>query len=1671
MNPGSREGWGPSQGPQPSNPPQGGDHGQAQPGKHIGGFGASQQPASQPTGQASGPVLPPPAGAFFPSNQPPTHNLPTIAGLTQQSPGQSAGRPPSSESGSGMPPHQPPMQGYPSIPQGLHQQQHPQGPPSALERERDSRDPREREFAERQHLEESQRIAAEHREREIREREMRERQQQPQPPQQPQQHQQQHEHAAHENHAGPIHLHQPVAVAPHTIHGPNGILGGGSAPQSGPNHLAAPLGGPSGPGPMFGTGPVQQNEGVQRMQAQGQPSQQQLLAPFMPGPPMPQQQQAQQAHIAIGQGQQPILNDALSYLDQVKVRFSEQPDVYNKFLDIMKDFKSGAIDTPGVIERVSGLFTGHPQLIQGFNTFLPPGYKIECGASGDPNAIRVTTPMGTTVSSMPGHRPLSRGPTVNGSGAAPSDRQYHEGAGRIASGGWQPQQQPQQAQQPPQAQPAPGASEAMFSPNSRPVNQPMYGGPSGPSGQGAQGVPLSPEAQMQRERSEQVVAAQMVHQQEQRGVSQLQNAASVAMTGNVPRQDMLSPAGGSTTPMPAQGVNGAGAMGQHAAAAGGEKRGPVEFNHAISYVNKIKNRFAQQPDIYKQFLEILQTYQRESKPIQDVYSQVTLLFSSAPDLLEDFKQFLPESAAQAKAAAAARQAAAEQEANVMTSNVRSEPYPAQSQAMQHTPRGERSHPPIGNFAPTPSAQRDNKRKRTTGREGTVASTAPAPSMPAETGPPAQRPQFGQQPPPPKKAHGQKQPTAPEAPIVEPTLVPAPPEPMPPSTSTAATSEELAFFDRVKKFLGNKNSMNEFLKVCNLYSQDLISKEMFAGRAQAFIGGNAELMGWLRRFLGYEEKDIIIENRARTVSGRVALANCRGLNPSYRLLPKRERQRVCSGRDELCKAVLNDDWASHPTWASEDSGFVAHRKNIHEEILHRIEEERHDYDFSIEACARTIQLLEPIAQSLLLATSEEQGQLQLPPGLGGQSETIHKRVIYKLYGRDKGNDVCRNLLDIPSKVVPVLLTRLKSKLEEWKAAQREWEKVWRDQTQKVFWKSLDHQTANQKGNDKRQYQTKTLQNEIQVKFEEQRRQREIQNKDTPRYQYEFGFDDVDVLFDASQLVLSFAESVYATDHPRLYSFIKEFVPLFFGLDPVKFDQRLSKSNSGSPQPEDDEDTAMAEDGSSPRSGNKTNGRKNNLLRGVLDRSRSGKQGKKEESVASGSRGSTPDIASAIDEDITAGAESPAGSTAQNDSQGRWLEHPNGGNLFNKHDIAPNEPFRRDDYHMYANLPIYCFLRMFVMLYERLYNLKRNEANVHEAVRRALDHKPAHDLKMMDKTPYDFFSDVSPSANYYQQVLVMFQEQIRGEIDLVHIEETLRRFYLQTGWQLHSFDKLLGALSRFALAMIGSEARDKSWEIYQLFKKDRAREQTTHQDELQFRKQAEKYAKDGDIYRITFNQREMKAWVQIFRKDDATFDMDKLEPEKRWSYYISSWTSLDPTEGVPADRVRLPYEKSTLNLPALEQLPMVAEDDESPEAAAAQALLTDSVRSEEHLVIRVSLNNYKMLFAPATEEYMVRGVTARAGPFDPNAGVSEADVETVRRERIGHEHLVKKPRWMEIVGEEETAKANEEFAAKLTGEWRTGGLRKETMGESAKVGEKRKEDEIEQANGEDEEMGGM
>jgi len=84
------------------------------------------------------------------------------------------------------------------------------------------------------------------------------------------------------------------------------------------------------------------------------------------------------------------VEDALLYLDQVKVEFADKPHVYNEFIQLMKKFKAQSIDTPGVIERVKSLFRGHNKLILGLNAFLPEGeeYKIKITAEDEAAAAQ-----------------------------------------------------------------------------------------------------------------------------------------------------------------------------------------------------------------------------------------------------------------------------------------------------------------------------------------------------------------------------------------------------------------------------------------------------------------------------------------------------------------------------------------------------------------------------------------------------------------------------------------------------------------------------------------------------------------------------------------------------------------------------------------------------------------------------------------------------------------------------------------------------------------------------------------------------------------------------------------------------------------------------------------------------------------------------------------------------------------------------------------------------------------------------------------------------------------------------------------------------------------------------------------------------------------------------------
>lgn len=72
-----------------------------------------------------------------------------------------------------------------------------------------------------------------------------------------------------------------------------------------------------------------------------------------------------------------------------------------------------------------------------------------------------------------------------------------------------------------------------------------------------------------------------------------------------------------------------------------------EINHAVTYVNKIKQRFQDTPEVYKQFLDILHGYRKDQRngirpQESEVYTKVAKLFKDQEDLLVEFGLFLPE---------------------------------------------------------------------------------------------------------------------------------------------------------------------------------------------------------------------------------------------------------------------------------------------------------------------------------------------------------------------------------------------------------------------------------------------------------------------------------------------------------------------------------------------------------------------------------------------------------------------------------------------------------------------------------------------------------------------------------------------------------------------------------------------------------------------------------------------------------------------------------------------------------------------------------------------------------------------------------------------------------------------------------------------------------------------
>lgn len=493
------------------------------------------------------------------------------------------------------------------------------------------------------------------------------------------------------------------------------------------------------------------------------------------------------------------------------------------------------------------------------------------------------------------------------------------------------------------------------------------------------------------------------------------------------------------------------------AAAGAKKTNP-QFVRAIGYVKKIKQRFASQPEIYKSFLASLHSYHREQKSIFDVYMEVADLFNGNVDLLEEFVLFLPESEATSITTRLSQQQLEIQQAG--SGGVSRKRSSISQQQQQH---------------PLPPQYQQHQQPLYE----------------------SQQLQQQQQPPPPLSKMSKRAKKAQRM-----------------ISSTQKGAEEASFYEGVKRHLGDKQAYGEFLKCLNLFCQGIIKINDLLHLVRRFIGGNADLFAWFKGYIGVKDAAMstttitnssllppsamlaspsnqdkngdhrmiwraadgsLLGSGGSAAGGSGGELNIHSLKRfgSYRIYPKSYRLPLSSKRTAIGLETLQDSLVSCAVFPTEDSTFIASKKNPYEEALFKCEDERFEMDLLIDGNQAAIAVLEPLSLKLEKMTKEQLKSFLFDgKKWGGSSEILYQKAIRKVYG-DRTEEVLKGLAERPHLAVPVILKRLKAKDEEWRRVQRDWNRVWRDVHLRNYYKALDHQGLEIRNADKRSINGRVL----------------------------------------------------------------------------------------------------------------------------------------------------------------------------------------------------------------------------------------------------------------------------------------------------------------------------------------------------------------------------------------------------------------------------------------------------------------------------------------------------------------------------------------------------------------------------------------------------------------------
>ncbi|XP_028090187.1 paired amphipathic helix protein Sin3-like 4 isoform X2 [Camellia sinensis] len=610
---------------------------------------------------------------------------------------------------------------------------------------------------------------------------------------------------------------------------------------------------------------------------------------------------------------------------------------------------------------------------------------------------------------------------------------------------------------------------------------------------------------------------------------------------------------------------------------------PVEFEEAINFVNKIKTRFQSDDHVYKAFLDILNMYRKENKSITEVYQEVSALLSDHHDLLVEFTNFLPDTSAAASLpyAPSGRNSIFRRDDRslplpaIRHMHVDKKPIVSHVDRDLSVDRPDLDHDKALLRADKEQRRRGEKEKERRERERDDRDFEHAgmqrlsykrkSACTIEDSVADQLHQGGE---------GAEFAMHPGSSFFDDK-----------TALKSIYSQEFAFCEKVKDRLRNSDVYQEFLNCLDIYSKEIVTRSELQTLVGDLLGRYADLMegfseflarcekidgflavagamskrslwneGKLSRPLKLEErdrdrnherddrdKDRDRENRERDRSGikdvashkmpllptkekymlkpiqELDLSNCERCTPSYRLLPANYPIPSASQRTDIGAEVLNDHWVS-VTSGSEDYSFKHMRKNQYEESLFRCEDDRFELDMLLESVNVTTKRVEELLDKI----NDNTIKTDSPIHIEDHFTALNLRCIERLYG-DHGLDVMDVLRKNAPLALPVILTRLKQKQEEWAKCRSDFNKVWAEIYAKNYHKSLDHRSFYFKQQDTKSLSTKALSVEIKEISEQKCKEDDVllaiaaANKRPIIPHMEFEYPDSDIHEDLYQLI--------------------------------------------------------------------------------------------------------------------------------------------------------------------------------------------------------------------------------------------------------------------------------------------------------------------------------------------------------------------------------------------------------------------------------------------------------------------------------------------------------------------------------------------------------------------------